>query len=461
MRKFYRTILSLTAAAGMFAACDSEETVYVPQEVIVTDTVEIVRAEPPRVSISQETYNMELTDSLVLRASAAGDSETTYRWTVDSAEVSTDSVYVFKTGHSGLFSLSVTVTNAEGESTANASVNVRPGKYKHGTFVLSEGNVSAGSGRLTFISEKGRVTEDAYGSENTGSLGGVCQDLFIFNHKMYIVAQNGGNEGGFLTVLNAETLKQERAYQDELSGVVSWPTHVAVLGDDDIYLRDNSGVHLFHPSTGKSVLIEGTSGARKNAMAVAQGKVFATVGKTVVVIEQGRTAISATIEFTGNVSGLLKSSDGNLWVSTADKKISKVDAQTYEIIDTHDVSDVVAGSQLAASYAASPSITAKGDTLYMSGLTSTIYRHVFSTGETTLMADAKDYVDNCGIIYNTCAVHPRTGEVVLNSIKGYGTSYLTNNITFFDFSGETPAVAADYADYTRFPAGTFFTYNFE
>lgn len=455
MRKFYRTILSLAAVAGVFTACDDEETVYIPQEVIVTDTVEIVRAEPPLVSISQDVYNMELTDSLVLRASAAGDSETTYRWTVDSAEVSTDSVYVFKTDHSGLFSLSVTVTNAEGEATANASVNVRPGKYKHGTFVLSEGSTQPA--RLTFIDEEGNVTADAYNEENGGSLGSVPQDLFIHNHKLYVVAQNGGNEGKNLTVLNAETLKQEAAYDLSLS----WPTHVAVLGDDEIYIRSNGGVHVFRPSTEELTAIEGTSGARKNAMAVAQGKVFATVGKTVVVIEQGRTAISATIEFTGNVSGLLKSSDGNLWVSTADKKISKVDAQTYEIIDTHDVSDVVAGSQLAASYAASPSITAKGDTLYMSGLTSTIYRHVFSTGETTLMADAKDYVDNCGIIYNTCAVHPRTGEVVLNSIKGYGTSYLTNNITFFDFSGETPAVSANYEGHTRFPAGTFFTSNFE
>ena len=455
MRKFYRTILSLTAAAGMFAACDSEETVYVPQEVIVTDTVEIVRAEPPRVSISQETYNMELTDSLVLRASVAGDSETTYRWTVDSAEVSTDSVYVFKTDHSGLFSLSVTVTNAEGDATANASVNVRPGKYKHGTFVLSEGSTQPA--RLTFIDEEGNVTADAYNEENGGSLGSVPQDLFIHNHKLYVVAQNGGNEGKNLTVLNAETLKQEAAYDLSLS----WPTHVAVLGDDEIYIRSNGGVHVFRPSTEELTAIEGTSGARKNTMAVAQGTVFASVDKTVVVIEQGRTAVSATIEFTGDVSGVVKSSDGNLWVSTADKTISKVDARTYEIVETHDVSDVVTGSQLSKSFAASPSITAKGDTLYMSGLTSTIYRHVFSTGETTLMADAKDYVDNCGIIYNTCAVHPRTGEVVLNSIKGYGTSYLTNHITFFDFSGETPAVAADYADYTRFPAGTFFTYNFE
>lgn len=57
--------------------------------------------------------------------------------------------------------------------------------------------------------------------------------------------KNGGNEGGFLTIVNAETLKLETAFGDELKSQVSWPTHVAVLGDDNIYLRDNGGIKLF------------------------------------------------------------------------------------------------------------------------------------------------------------------------------------------------------------------------
>ena len=92
----------------------------------------------------------------------------------------------------------------------------------------------------------------------------------------------------------------------------------------------------------------------------------------------------------------------------------------------------------------------------MSGLSSKIYRHVFGSDRTELMVDAKDMVDNVGIIYNTCAVHPITGEVYLNSIKGY-SDYKTNNITVFDFSSDEPKVSANYENYTAFPAGTFFT----
>ena len=116
---------------------------------------------------------------------------------------------------------------------------------------------------------------------------------------------------------------------------------------------------------------------------------------------------------------------------------------------------------LSASFAAAPSITAKGDTLYMSGLSSKIYRHVFGSDKTELMVDAKDMVDNVGIVYNTCAVHPVTGEVYLNSIKGYGNDYKINNISVLNFSGDEPKVSANYENYTAFPAGTFFTYNFK
>ncbi|MFR1241561.1 MAG: hypothetical protein ACLSDJ_10590 [Butyricimonas faecihominis] len=34
---------------------------------------------------------------------------------------------------------------------------------------------------------------------------------------MYIVSQNGGYDGGFLTVLNAETLKRERKFKKSLA----------------------------------------------------------------------------------------------------------------------------------------------------------------------------------------------------------------------------------------------------
>lgn len=77
------------------------------------------------------------------------------------------------------------------------------------------------------------------------------------------------------------------------------------------------------------------------------------------------------------------------------------------------------------------------------------------------MVDAKEMVENVNIVYNTVSVNPINGDVILNSIKGYGENIAVNNISIFDFSGSEPTLKANYENYLRYPAGTFFTYNFE
>lgn len=403
--------------------------------------------------------------TLSLKAIVEGSSEVEYAWTLNGKQVSTGSAYDFSATELGSSEILLTVSNAEqGEASAKLSIDVY-GKYKYGTFVLNEGAAFGGDkgGSLIFISPEGELTETVFQKENNGAwLGSVPQDVFIANKKMYIVSQNGGNEGGFLTVLNAETLKLEAAFGDELKGKIDWPTHVAVLGDDNVYLRDNAGISLFHPSTGEATFIEGTKGARKNTMAVVEGKVFASQSKNLLVIEAGKNTVAATVEFDANISGVVKSSDGNVWVSVSSGKIAKINAKDYSIIKENDLSaNADAKKTLSASFAAAPSITAKGDTLYMSGLATKIYRHIFSTNETQLMVDAKEMVEDANIVYNTVAVDPVTEGVYLNTIKGYGQNVSVNQISIFDFSGATPTFKATYNDCTRYPAGVFFTSNFK
>lgn len=445
MKKFYFAFLFLGVLTGLVSSC-SDDDKYIPT--------------PPTVTIesAKGSFSMLPTESIVLKAKVDSPIETSLAWLVNGEKVSTDSIYTFKAEELGKYNVTLAASNADGKAFTTTTIEVH-GTYKYGTFILNEGKYGD-PGSLIFITPEGEVIDNAYYLENGGELGGNTQDLFIKENKMYIVSQNGGYDGGYLTILNAETLKRERKFQDELAGNVSMPTHVVALGEDDIYLRDSDGIKRFQPSSGTVTLIEGTKGARKNTMAVADGKVFATVKTSVVVIEAGKDEISETIGFDGSVSGVIKASDGNLWVSDATGTITKVDAKTYQKLASNTVSDE-AKKALSASFPATPSITAKGDTLYMSGVSSKIYRHIFSTKETKLMVDAKDYVENAGIIYNTCAVHPLTGEVYLNSIKGYGSNYLINNISVFDFRGEEARLSANYKDRTAFPAGIFFTYNFE
>jgi hypothetical protein len=448
MKKFYLVFLFLGVLTGLASSC-SDDDKYIPT--------------PPAVTIESVNgvFSMLPTESIVLKAKIDNPLETNLAWLVNGEKVSTDSIYTFKAEKLGNYNVMLAASNADGEAFTTTMIEVH-GTYKYGTFILNE-SASGKPGSLIFITPKGDIINNAYYLENGGELGGTTQDLFIKDNKMYIISQKGGNDGGYLTILNAETLKRERKFQEELEGKVSFPTHIAVLNEDNIYIRDGQGIKIFHPSTGEVLLIEGTSGARNNTMPVVNNKVFATRNNTVLVFEEGKDQIAKTITFEGNVSGVIKSSDNNLWVSDASGKISKVDAKTYTILEANTLTGDAASELKPNGFSrpATPNITAKGDTLYINSTSSKIYRHIFSKNQTDFMVDAKTMVENVGQIYNTVAVNPKTGEVFMNTLKGWGNDYLINQITAFDFGGEEPKISAAYNDYTRFPAGIFFTYNFE
>lgn len=337
-----------------------------------------------------------------------------------------------------------------------------------GVFILNEGNMTTENGSLVYIDAAGKVFDYTYKNTNGTELGNVAQDLFIYNEKMYIISQNGNKNAvggdfendGMLIVANSKTLKKEAAYNEELSSL-SWPSHIAVLDEQNLFIRDNSGVHHFNPTSKELKLVDGSKGAKKNTMAVADNKVFAFSGRNLLVMEKNKHAVSHSVDMGGTISGVIKSEDGNIWVATtgSPQKISKVNSKTHEIIKS---SDITVGS-LSGSMYATPSITAKGNILYYGGGSFNVYRHNFETGETeeVLNKDTfKSMVSDAGMLYNTMAVHPKTGHVYINTIKGYGWNFLVNNISVFNFDGASPILEANYKDHTHFPAGIFFPANF-
>ncbi|MDY4042743.1 MAG: DUF5074 domain-containing protein [Marinifilaceae bacterium] len=486
MKKYFYLACLWCIITGMLSSCTKENT-YIIQSPEGEKELRLTVLE-------DGNYTMELTDSIVFKASpstAAG--ETSFQWKLDTAKVSTDSVYVFKTDRSGQYSLSVTATNTDGEQTRTANITVLPGKYKHGTFILNEGLIGT-HGSLIFITPDGEITPNAYQKVNGKYLFPLTEDLFIHDNKIYIISQKGENSSkndGGLTVLNAETLKEEFRYSFP-EGEVFQPTHIAVLDKDEIYLRTADDIKVFHPSDLTVETIEGSEEPNWNTMAVAAGKVFVSHKNNpeIMVIKKGAKSVSHRIQFNDLVSGVIRSSDGKLWVSDNSGTISKVDPETYEIIEAHNLNEsngsatdkTTAASLLhrnpASSQAAAPHITAKGDTLYMSATKTTIYAYVFSMNYVKKMVDAKQYIPDSDDYfnsrnfqaYNTCAVDPESGEVYLNTLRDWGGKRHTNHISIFDFTWKksdyssnisiTPRLARDYANYTDFPANVYFTYNF-
>ena len=453
MKKFYLVLLVLGMFVGFLSSCDDDDK-YKP------DALEL------EIVSKSGVFTVAKEDTLFLKAKLNNPQEVKFTLTLDGQEVSTDSVYMFIAANMGNYKIDVKATDGGEETTVSVSIEVY-GKYKYGTFILNEGQVWKGHyGTLVFISPKGIVTDSVYFKENGGSLGGGTQDLYIRNNKLYIISQNGGNDGGFLTIANAETLKKESSYEDELGSTLSMPSHIAVLDDNDIYIRDNNGVYRFNPSSKVLTFIEGSAGANKTTMAVANGKIFAAQSNKLIVIESNKSSISKEIPVSGNISGVIPSSDGNIWLACRASgeepaKIIKLDAQSYSMQE-NSIEDETAGKILNGGWNATPYITAKGDTLYMgSGSTPMpVYRHVFSQKKTEFMGDMTERLDHVLTLYNCIAVHPITGEVYANIISSYSLDP-ENKICVFDFNNDKLALKANYKGYTECPAGVFFTYNFE
>jgi hypothetical protein len=426
----------------MLLSCSKEKEIIIPQIKIAVTGYE-----------SLDNISLPEGESIILKAIVDNTTNYSVFWSVDGKEVSTDNDYNYEAQGIGEHQIVLKVVNHDsGESQNSLNINVY-GKYKHGTFILNEGNMTTEQGSLIFISPNGEVTDSLYWRVNGSFLGNTTQDIFILDSKMYIISQNGGGDGK-LIIANAETLKKEIGYSDELS-VLSWPSHIAVI-ENNAYIRDNKGVYQFNLSSKELKYIEGSNGASKNRMAVIDGKVFVPAGKNIYVIKDG--AIIHTIAMSGTISGVIKTDDKNIYVSctTSPAQINKINASDYSIIKTNEITEAKVG----AGWGATPGISAKGDTIYFSNASTKIYRHIFSQNKTEYMTDVKEHIENAGIVYNNLAVHPKTGEVYFNTIKAYGWDFLINDISVFNFSGPNPVLKADYKNYTHFPAGIFFTDNF-
>jgi hypothetical protein len=442
-------IISIAAIALLSSSCRKDE--YVLQ--------------PPLTAIENISAVTSLPQGevLTLKANVTSLLETTLQWSVDGVAVegATGDTFEFRSERTGTRTVGLTAENRDGKTADEITITVY-GRFRDGVFILNEGNMTTENGSLIFVCPKGVVTDSVYFKTNGSELANVTQDLFIAGGKIYIIAQNDARSGenpaeGRLVVADSETLEKIASYSAEISSL-SWPTHVAALGDD-LFIRDNYGVSRFNVATNTLTSVSNSSGALKNRMAVAAGKVFVPGNKCVMALAAGSDEVAHRIDMGATVSGVIKASDGNIWVSTTGtpNRITKINSADYSVIAYNEIS----GASLGAGWGATPGIGAKGDSIYFSNAAFEIYRHVFdasvTSGTAALMVDVKEMVPNAGIVYNNLGVHPVTGEVWFTTIKGYGWDFLINDISVFNFSGASPALKAGYADHTHFPAGIFFT----
>ena len=410
---------------------------------------------------------LTLGGTLTLKAVSANTDEATYLWEVNNEQVGQAQEYTFTATELGNYIVNVTVFNAEGTgNTVGCEVTVY-GPYHTGTFILNEGNFTSVPSSLIFIGDDGQVTESVYTKANpTRKLGITAQDMCFFGGKAYILTQNGKKAEGFdgyLTVTNAETMTYVTDYTNDEFSDLSAPTHLAVVSADKAYIRDGRAIYVADLKNRKlNGKIAGSEGALKIKMVNTGSKVYAAAGSKLLVIDPASDAVTKTIDLPGTSSGIVLGKDGNIWSSCAGTPSYMV--QILTATDAIGVKNEVKDINLSGGWVPSIGLCASktDNVLYFwkdespdwSHYDYPIYKHDCTTGKTEKFISLSETAkDGNYLIYGGMGVHPLTNQLFVNSIKGYGTDYLTNSIHSFSNQGK---LVKTYSDKTSFPAGVFF-----
>lgn len=436
----------------------------------------------PVLLLSDETYSVayhaEGVESITLDNAPSG-----WQVSVDEEAGRIDVTAPSATAEAGkTYSLQLTVAGADNQSLTTESVDFYHVTFddRGGTFVLNEGNMTTGNGSLVYITPEGYVVDDAYKRVNGTELGNVAQDMCFYDGKIYIISQNGDTNAvgssfendGMLVVADAVTLKKLRSFTNEELSRLDWPTHIAVIDEQHVYIRDNAGVWCLNMDDRSLSFVDGTENAPKARLATVNNEVYfplsgsymAYVKKiapsTGQVSSVGTDAIFSASTMINYILGIAPADDGNLWIiatsaSNPDREgmitLNKLDLATSELVQNR------LTEQPDDAY--NCCFAAYGNTVYYADGT-LIYRAKFDAEEDGLvdepLVDLADLADNVGLLYNGLGVNPSTGHVYVNTLKGLGNFFTTNAVWEFDFDVSVDTPVHKFDNYTHFPAGVFF-----
>lgn len=359
----------------------------------------------------------------------------------------------------------VSGTNAQGVM-YRAGIVCRMRNYADpkAVLILNEGQVWKGEfGSMIYVNPKGGAVASPFDAINKTNLGVAAQDMSRHGDRIYVIAQGEyGKNSGSLFEIDANTLRLVRTYTDEIKDA-NTPTHLLAYDAEHIYIRDNHGIGCYDSKMDLYVPVADSQGALKHPLLLVSGKVFFTTADALCAIEVGEKTfdkVAKRITFPGKVSGMAKADDKHLYVSygvEGEGVIALVNVESYEIEKSHTLALAEGGSALQIGYASTSTITAKGDTLYFGEGNNSIYRHLFSTGDTKEMWSYKSVNPDHKTSYQTPAVHPETGLVYYATLKDWG-EYKTNTVYVLDLKGDEAKLVSHIDDLLRYPAGFFFPY---
>ena len=497
---FFKLLMPVLLWSIMAVGCSDDNETPTPAPTIEITTE--VPANTPVVLVPGNTYKVEFkaenTGSITANSSAG--------WQVDiNPEEGYAEVTVLADDTEGTKEYKMTLTAQGSDGTTQTSEAVwfyciRDFSDPKGAFVLNEGNMTSENGSLIYITPEGYVLDNAYKTVNGTELGNVCQDMWFHDGKIYIISQNGNknpvgtefDNDGMLVIADAKTLKKVDALgNDDLAGL-TWPSHIGVLDEEHVYIRDNGSANgetgngqiwRLNTKTREIKALEGSTGAPKAPFKKIGNSLYtfknaAYLVKLLEINAASDIVASKNLPFSIQKVNGIETDGTDLWIMHTDyaqSAIGKVaiDAPSKWIKDIkvdYDV-DADGGEEAAQTGKSSGKVMAVYNNKAYYLYDTAIYMADFSkedtpeetpgTGgdeepESPALVDLYDLDSEALKMYNGISINPTTGILYANSIKGYGNFFTTNSIWGFDTNGSMENYLYKFDDYTHFPAGIYF-----
>lgn len=277
-----------------------------------------------------------------------------------------------------------------------------------GVFITNEGNFQFGNAKVSYYDNaSATAVEDLFQPANNISLGDVCQSMYLFNGKAYVVVNNSGK----IVVVNPKTFVQETV----ISGMGS-PRYFLPVSNNKAYVTDlyANAVSIVDLNGNIKTGTIACSGWTEE-MALVYGKVFVTNEKSnkVYVINTANDAMEDSIQVGFNSNSIRQDKNGKLWVLCSGNQKNNIPGSLHRI---DPITKQVEQSFQFSNTTDSPwklRMNATNDTLYF--LNNSVFR--MAIGAANLPSTA--FISNGKSVFYGLGIDPKNGVIYISDAIDY------------------------------------------
>ncbi len=184
-----------------------------------------------------------------------------------------------------------------------------------GVYITNEGNYSFGNSSVSYYSFSNEgVSSDIFQSANGSMLGDVCQSMYFFNNKAYIVVNNSGK----IEVVNANTFVSSSTISGFVSPRYFLPVSNSKAYVTDLYSNSISIIDLTTNTISGSISCNGWT----EELILAYGKAYVTniYSDKVYVINTATDVLIDSIPVAYGSGSICEDVNGKIWVLCGGKQ---------------------------------------------------------------------------------------------------------------------------------------------